>query len=311
MRRTKKWLFLFSMIFPMASGHAAQSGRVVVDRAVIHEFPNAGSKKLKGFARGETLTVSNLPTEGFYKVRIAKDEYGWVSGNDILVEDGAVQSASLAEAPLAAVGEAVNPAAPEDFNGDKTRVLFGLGVHDLAYGGLSDHFIGANDLNLGSHYSLELQRKIFYLLYWSIRAELMNSESGDQAISSTTLQRIKSHSLPVQLGIVFHPIHARKFRLGLGLYGGLSFFTYTEVEQTTSSVTNSVKYSTIDPVGTGVIQATYGLGKALGLIGEIAYRYQVTGSLDSTTVLDSNNPVPSFKLNYSGIFLKGGLELRF
>jgi hypothetical protein len=184
-------------------------------------------------------------------------------------------------------------------------------VHDLSYGGLSDHFMGAGDLNLGSHYSLEVQRKIFYLLYWGLRAEIMNAETGDQAISATTLQRIKSHSVPIQIGFIFHPIHARKFRLGLGLYGGVSLVTYTEIEQTVSSTTNSVRYSSIDPVGTAVIQGTYGLGKVLGLFGEIAYRYHSTGTLDTSSVLDSNNPIPAFKLNYSGILLKGGLELRF
>jgi hypothetical protein len=302
MKISRKMLFLFLPVLWAISVHAAQTGKVVSEQAVIREFPNAGSKKLMELRRGETLAVSNLPTEGFYKVRIAKDEYGWISGNDILVDATPVQ--------VVVSGETV-AAAPEEFLGDKTRLLLGFGVHDLSYGGLTDNFIGASDLNLGSHYSLELQRKIFYLLYWSVRAEIMNAESGDQNISSTTVQRMKSHSVPIQLGILFHPIHARQFRIGIGLYGGLSFFTSTEIEQTTSSVTNSVKYSTIDPLGTAVIQGTYGLGKSLGLFGEIAYRYQVTGALDSTTVLDSNNPIPSFKLDYSGIFLKGGLELRF
>jgi hypothetical protein len=299
---------------------AAQSGKVITERAPIREFPDSGAPKLKEARKGETLTVSNLPTEGFFKVRIGKDEYGWISGNDLLVEGVAAPVVAPMDLPReepAGDPSGLSPGTPasvdpaDEFWGHKTRILLGMGVHDLSYGGLSENFIGANDLNLGSHFSLEIQRKIFYLLYGSIRADLMSAETGEQQISDTTLQRIRSHALPVQIGILFHPIHARKFRLGLGLYVGGSFLTYTEVEQTVSGDTNSVRYSSIDPVGTAVLQGTYGFGNRLGIFGELAYRYHVTGTLDSSSVLDSNNPVPAFKLNYSGILLKGGLEFRF
>lgn len=289
---------------------AAQTGKVITDRAAILEYPMKEAKKLKEASKGESLTVSNLATEGFYKVRLGKDEYGWISGNDIFVENSAARVMSPVESTVPVAASAPEPAS-EEFSGDRTRILLGMGVQDLAYGGLTDQFMGASDLNLGQHYSLELQRKIHYLLYWSLRAEILNAESGEQAISATTTQTMKSHSVPVQIGVLFHPIHARKFRLGLGVYVGASLITYTQIEQTTSAQTNSVKYSSIDPIATLAVQGTYGFGKRFGVFGELSYRYHSTGTLDESAVLDPLNPVPAFKLNYSGIFLKGGLEFRF
>ena len=77
--------FLLTLLIPGLSlqAHAAQVGQVVVEEAHVFQYPQAGSKVIGNLKKGETLPVSNLPTEGFYKAKLSNGEMGWLSGNDI------------------------------------------------------------------------------------------------------------------------------------------------------------------------------------------------------------------------------------
>jgi hypothetical protein len=296
-------------LFLGSSSFAAQLGKVIVESANVLEFPKSGSKMISSVKKNSVLQVSNLPTEGFYKVRLPSGDLGWVSGNDVFVMpmDNAVPESNqdLEDAPKKKEEKREDP---DEFWGDRTRIQIGYGFKYTLYGGLSDYFAKVDGLNYGQTISAEIQRKWFYLLYWAFRVELNRAQTGDQQISATTIQRIKEFSIPIQVGVLIHPIHARKFRVGLGAYVGASVVNYTEIEQEVSSVSNSVKYSSIDPLGSGVVQVSYGLTRALGIFGEFDYRYHVTGEQAATTLL---GPIPGFQIDYSSYLMKFGLELRF
>ncbi len=297
-------------IFLCSSSFAAQLGKVIVDTANVLEYPKAGSKVISTVKRNAVLQVSNLATEGFYKSRLPSGDVGWISGNDVFVLPAgspAEVGAPPGEAPLRKKESESKKEDPDEFWGDGTRIQVGYGLKYTVYGGLSDYFTSVDGLNYGQTIKIELQRKWFYLLYWALRVELNTAQTGDQQLNATTVQRIKEFSVPIQLGVLFHPIHARKFRLGFGVYGGASVANYTEVEQEVSSVSNTVRYSSMDPLGSGVVQVTYGLTKALGIYGEFDYRYHVTGEQNSTTVL---GPIPGFQIDYSSYLVRFGLELR-
>jgi hypothetical protein len=282
---------------------------VIVESANVLEFPKSGSKMISSVKKNSVLQVSNLATEGFYKARLPSGDLGWVSGNDIFVMpmENAVPESNqdLEDAPKKKEEKREDP---DEFWGDRTRIQIGYGLKYTVYGGLTDYFSKVDGLNYGQTISAEIQRKWFYLLYWAFRVELNTAQTGDQQISATTIQRMKEFSLPIQVGVLIHPIHARKFRVGLGAYVGASVVNYTEVEQEVSSVSNSVKYSSIDPLGSGVVQVSYGLTRALGIFGEFVYRYHVTGEQTATTLL---GPIPGFQIDYSSYLMKFGLELRF
>ncbi|MBU6154385.1 MAG: hypothetical protein KGP28_08810 [Bdellovibrionales bacterium] len=304
-----RWIIGLFLFF-CSTSFGAQLGKIIVDSANVLEFPKAESKTVSTLKKNSVLQVSNLPTEGFYKVRLPSGDLGWVSGNDMFVsrvEEPALTPDKKGEQETSSKKEEAREN-PDEFWGDRTRIQIGFGLKYTVYGGLSDYFVGLDDMNFGQSFSVEIQRRWFYLLYWALRVELNQAQSGDQQISAATVQRINEFSLPIQFGILFHPIHTRKLRIGLGAYAGASVVNYTQVEQEVSSVSNSVKYSSIDPVGSGVIQVTYGLSKAIGIFGEFDYRYHVTGEQSATTVLGS---VPGFQIDYSSYFMKAGLELRF
>jgi hypothetical protein len=306
----RSFFWILAILGPCAD--AAQLGKVVTDQAPIYEFPQKDAREIGKLRKGLSYPVSNLPTEGYFKMKTPSGDYGWVSGNDILVDgthaDGASKeidgSAPPAPPPVEQTG-----APDSEFWGDRTRIQLGLGLHALVYGGLSDYFGGTNSLNFGSGYSLEIQKKFFYLIYWAFRAEVMNGDTGVQKKDSTTTQRIKQYGIPLELGLILHPIHARKFRVGFGLYAGASVATYTSVQTVSSTADQTVKYNSIDPIGTASLQVTYGLSKAFAVFVDVAYRYQVTGPQPATS--PELGSIPSFKIDYSGYYGTAGLEIRF
>ncbi len=282
---------------------AARTSTVVVDEASIFEFPRKNSRQIGSAKKDEKLMVGNQPIEGFYKLKIKTGEFGWVSGNDILVEAPQEGAGGVPEAT-----ETSEASAEEKFHGDRFRIQLGYGIQNLAYGGLSTHYAGTGSLNFGTHYRLEIQRKIYYLLYWGLRGALTSADTGIRDKPDGTRQRIKQAAIPVEIGVIFHPLHWRRFRVGLAGYVGASFGTYSSV-QTIGTEDLTVKYASVDPIGTASVQATYGFTRAFGVFGELAYRYHRTGTHAATSA--ALGSVPAFQIDYSGYYMSGGLEIRF
>jgi hypothetical protein len=304
------WIWIM-VVFGFVPGvQAAQTGTVVVDQAPVYEFPQKGAKVIARLEKGSAHSVSNLKTEGYFKIRLPDGQTGWVSGNDLLA--GGEGFSDTGPSPKSRVNR--RPPLSDDlidgdrFKGADVRIQLGYGLLNQAYGGLSDYFSGTSALNFGKSYGLEVQKKLSYPLSLAFRSEIRGSKSGNQDIGSGTIQTLEQYSIPLQLGIVFAPIHSQRLRIGLGAYGGFAVVSYTEVVQVSTSQTNSVKFNSMDLIFTGTIHAVYGIGRAFGLFAEFGYQMQRTGDLPETTALGT---VPSFKLNYSGTLVRGGIELRF
>jgi hypothetical protein len=305
----KKLIIIFAILGQNAL--AAQIGKVITDKASILEFPQKSARVVGTVRKGMAYPVSNFPTEGFYKLKTASGDYGWISGNDIVVEGNPGDSVQKEiDGPEAAPPIVEKKETNEgEFWGDRTRIQLGYGLHALSYGGLSNNFLGTSSLNFGTQYSLEFQRKFFYLVYWAFRAQIMSADTGVQKKDATTTQQIKQYGIPLELGLILHPIHARKFRIGLGAYAGASVGTYTTVQTISSTANQTIKYNSIDPIGTASVQVTYGLSRAFALFLDLSFRYHVTGTQAATSV--DLGSIPAFKINYSGYYGTGGLEVRF
>ncbi len=304
-------LLAVSLWIQTGVAEAAQSGRVVVEDAAVYEFPQKSAKVITRLKKDSVHAVSNLKTEGFYKIRISGGETGWISGNDLLAGEGTLPS-DTGPGPEARINGRRRLSDDlidgERFQGANYRVQLGFGLSNLAFGGLSDYFQGTSSLNFGKAYSFEIQRKLAFPLSWAFRAELRGSKTGELDLGGGTTQTFEHSAIPLQLGLLYFPIHTQRWRIGIGGYGGITAVSFTEVVRTTASQTNSVKFSAMDLVGTGVIQVAYGLGRAFGIFGEFGYQYQLTSDLPATTALGN---LPAFKIDYSGYLFKGGIELRF
>lgn len=307
----RTFLLVVTLFIQAGVAWAAQNGRVVVEDAPVYEFPQKSSKVILRLKKDSVHAVSNLKTEGYYKIRLQGGETGWVSGNDLLAGGGALPS-DTGPGPEARVN-GKRPLSDamidgERFLGATYRVQLGFGLSNLAYGGLSDNFSGTSSLNFGKVYSFEVQRRLSFPLSLAFRAELRGSKTGELDLGGGTTQTYEHSAIPLQVGLIYFPIHTQRWRIGVGGYGGITAVSYTEVVQTTTSQSSSVKFSSMDVLGTGVVQVAYGLGKAFGIFGEFGYQYQVTGDLPATTALGT---IPAFKIDYSGFIFKGGIELRF
>jgi hypothetical protein len=319
-------LLCFGFLNPLAK--AAQVGTVIVDEASVVEYPQRGSRELSTVDRDAVLAVSNLPTEGFYKVRLASGDLGWISGNDIIVGKGA-NSHSRSKARKVPKGlpdeNALDPlreeskdsrskqeAKPKDgvadgFVGDDSRILLMFGAQYPSYGGFKQYYV-TDGLTPGYAAILEFQFMLSKHWHWAARAELNFAKVEAKDVSTTTTQSLSQKSIPLLAGLNFSPFTSKSFRLGLGVYVGGALGTSLVVAQTTNNTTDQVTYESLDPTALAVVQMAFGLGSQISVVAEGGYRFQKTGTLSATTKFGG---IPALQIDYSGPVGNLGFEFKF
>jgi hypothetical protein len=142
-----------------------------------------------------------------------------------------------------------------------------------------------------------------------MRLQILSADSGAQSIDANNTQQITIKEIPVEVGLMWSPISSHSFRFGIGPYLGAAVSAKATVSRTllSTGTVSTVEYSTIDWCGSLAAQMVFGLGEAFGFFLQGDYRYDQTGTTPATTVIIN---APGFKINYSGIVLKAGLELR-
>ncbi len=311
-------LFLLTQFLLLPITQAAQTGEVIVEEAQVYQYPQAGSKVIGRLKRAQTVPVSNLPTEGFYKTRLSNGETGWLSGNDILAGTAARPASSTAtprmrkKPPQSRItpieqddgGESEDPSSTE---GDHTRILVGFGMQTLSFSGLSSNYEKTELLNPGTQLGLELQFRLSSWLHWAARVDALFGKTGDQVLTNGAAQTMSYTNIPAQLGLVMTLVRSESIRLSLGAYAGASVVSSIAINQVTSTTTGDITYSSIDPCGLASAQIAYAFGRKFSLFAEGAYRYQQTAELPATTTFGN---IPAFKIDYSGLVGRVGIELR-
>jgi uncharacterized protein YgiM (DUF1202 family) len=74
-------LGLAFVALPASFALGAQRAVVDADNVSLQQGPMKNSPSLRMLKKGTPLDVSNFPTEGFYKVRTADKEIGWVQAD--------------------------------------------------------------------------------------------------------------------------------------------------------------------------------------------------------------------------------------
>ena len=325
MKRVTVRAGLWIGLFAVSAAHAAQVGTVIVDEARVRVYPQAKSESIGTVHRDQKLAVSNLPTEGFYKVRLPDGEIGWISGNDVFVGangpakvgndlregpdtsgDSSVDDVSVPPVKIKKSREALKEL--DGYPGDYSRILLMIGGQWPSYDGFKQKFV-TEGIDPGYGGILEFQFRMSKHFHWATRAEFTFSNVNAKDIGGGKTQTLKQSSIPLQLGINFSPVTSREFRLGLGLYAGMVVSSSMVVSQSSSTLNEQVEYSSVDPTALGVIQMSFGLGKHIALIGEVGYRYEKTGTLPATTRFGGN--IGAISIDYSGPVGHAGFEFRF
>lgn len=270
---------------------AAQVGKVIVDQAELHEYPQSGSKVLARIAKDTQVTVSNAPTEGFYKARTATGQIGWISGNDLFVKGGARGAAPARKGR--------SSYKPEDM---RLQAMYGLDM--LSFGGLGSVFtttgIGAKS------FAVEGQFRLNQNWFWALRAEMHSGSQPDTVVGADT-QKMAVSLIPVMVGANYTLMQTQNLRVGGGVYLGMAVVSSTTITQTDATQVEEVKYSSLDPCADLNLSGAYSLSDALGLLLEVGYRYHKTGEFPATTRFGG---VSGFAIDYSGITIRAGVELK-
>jgi uncharacterized protein YgiM (DUF1202 family) len=80
MKKLLVWALAF---FSTAPAFAARTAVVDVDQTEMLRGPQKNSEVLQTLKKGQHVTASNYPTEGYYKVRTVDGTLGWVKANTL------------------------------------------------------------------------------------------------------------------------------------------------------------------------------------------------------------------------------------
>jgi uncharacterized protein YgiM (DUF1202 family) len=79
----KKYLGLALALCWIAPAFAARTAVVDVDQTEMYRGPQKDSQVLQYLKKGQHVTASNYPTEGYYKIRTVDGTLGWVKANTL------------------------------------------------------------------------------------------------------------------------------------------------------------------------------------------------------------------------------------
>lgn len=295
--------FIFLGPVFLSTAQAAQNAKVIVDSASVYDKPQADGIVIGTVTKDTTIAVSNTPTNGFYKSRIPGGAIGWISGNEIVTGAGATGG----EAPPPAETVAETPQKKKKKSAptvsDHSRILVSGGLQILNNTGFP---AGISNLNskMGFGGTFEMQFKLSDQFYWGGRVEYFTS-SSTQTVSSTVNQELSFRTIPLMAGLMYVPMSKQDFRLGFGLYAGVSLLTSLTVTQSSTAETNAVTYSSSDLCFLGNVQGSYALSSSISLLGDVGYRIH-SASYPASTTLD----VDAFTANFGGLVARMGLEFR-
>ncbi len=87
MKKAMGWILMLAAIEVAQGGlteaHAARTAVVDVDKTEMLRGPQKDSQVLTVLKKGQHVTASNYPTEGYYKVRTVDGTLGWVKANTL------------------------------------------------------------------------------------------------------------------------------------------------------------------------------------------------------------------------------------
>ncbi len=295
---------------------AARPARVITGTAEVYADPSAESTVLETLQFDAALAVSNVATEGFFKVRTADGKVGWISSTVLKLEG---------EAPEMTEGEGRStPSTPQGDSrvpGVSSKVMANLvggayfGVPpdvNLLFGlsGVRTH------LQAGAEFEWRFS-KHFGLLFrgeWQgLNSVITDSETG----ANFTLV---STAIPLELGVNTAIISTRQFELGLGVLGGVSPVTWVSTEDLPNSTGENATFaSAVGFSGLVRLNAAFRIVSRFSILIEGGWRMILTGQtvpavegsgVDLWKNPDTGDLIP-LALSQSGPFVSGGLRIAF
>jgi uncharacterized protein YgiM (DUF1202 family) len=81
----RKFMSLLWVLAIVTSAHAARTAVVDKDNTDLLRGPQQDAQVVTELKKGQHVTASNYPTEGYYKVRTVDGTIGWVKANTLIL----------------------------------------------------------------------------------------------------------------------------------------------------------------------------------------------------------------------------------
>jgi hypothetical protein len=318
-RFARPWLLLLSLVVFSLSAYcphafAAQDAVVTVDQAPIREQPTMDAKIIETKTAGSTLRISSSSKDGWYKVRTANGQFGWMWQADLA---------------LKALSEHVSAASLE--LRDRTHERRELPDFDhpfyVKFAGLYTVFTSVSvSENLGlestkaygaTGFILEAGFGLSERLLLALRY-MTYSGSTDFTIQNTAYGLTLS-SAPLLLGLNYDFFKTDTVTAAMGVYGGWSFGNTLTLVAPTFGVPNTTEVSSSGPAAYVNFDVKYWLFKQLAFVGELGIYYTHSPSKQISTTFNGDsvfrdpqtNSPTAFSTSMFGPVFALGVQLNF
>ena len=291
------------------SAYAARAATTDLDQIELRESPQKNGKILDLLRKGTLVTSSNLPINGFYKVRIETGVVGYLPSDSLILEPiqsediqgvnpTGEEAVDLSEAPTPS--EMIDPASRYKM---KLRAYFGLsslGMSDLT------QLLGANILTWGWTGGGEFHINLGPRWTAVLRLERLSRSVLARDEKSLQMYQFSVTGLPIMMGPEWTFFRNNTTAVHLAILGGAIVQTELAAQALGLSAPNTTTVSTTALCSAFKLAASRSVHPRLSLYGESGYRYSKS---PLAIPLISGNGSDVLKNTSTGTFIPLSLDL--
>lgn len=314
--RARSTLIGLLFLLVSASAWAARLASVDIDGTEMYGGPGKQFPLIQKLNRGTLVTASNLPIQGFFKVRLSSGAMGWVQA-DTLVLQPVPKNEAPAMGPPGAVlpsGDA-KPSEPEPPTTNELRLFAGMDLYSFSD---LNTFLNASLFNSAFHFGIEYQLEFTPAWFGVVRLErLFKTVVGtDATFPQAQNVQFSLGVTPFMIGVE-HPLLKHKdWTFGAALLIGLGLGADFLVSAPDSSA-SEVSGTAFSALLRG--DAEWKVADFMALYGSLGLRFlrassalpTITGTGAASTVLVTGGTYVPLAINMSGIELELGVSFLF
>ncbi len=300
--------------FEILPAKAAKKATIEIEEVQIHETSDAASPVLEVLHKGDSISVSNNPVNGFHKARGPSGAIGWIDANQLNLTGEPKGDAESVKTEVAAT-----PSSSRSSKNSKKIAkpwsIRGFGGLTLSSPTVAATPFSTNPISYLMQFGVSASYQILEWLGIETRVEYLTRSRSFIASSVTYIDTLSS--LPIVVGPVIRVLNTPRFEFRLGALGGvapMTSFTFTSGAATTA---NTTVYSGLGYAFTGKVDGAFKVTPTFGVFAEAGYRILTTASVapspagTGSELYTSSGNLVSLPVNYSGIFFGGGVALFF
>lgn len=294
------------------SAWAARAGWVESQEAPVYAGPGKGFQLMEKIPKGTALSTSNLPTEGFYKIRTESGVVGWVNAEAIVFAPAGGDSPTAKAEPAAA------PAPVVPTYRRKMIRLRGVGGMDFFSVADVNSLLGFDGIKSGYNYGGEAAIRLTQTLSLALRFENVFKKVVARDTATLKTYQLDLSSSPMMIGAELELSRERHYALYLSALGGLGMNTKLLSTSLNEAAPNETELK--DHAYTGLIKMTldWAVAKSVSASLEGGYRLLKTDPITPATlegagkeIFTQNNAYVPVAIDLSGIVVGAGVSFSF